>query len=391
MTETTRRQCSFRGIPFELETISQSGGRRLSINEFPYQINAYIEDLGQKNTSITIDGYLMPDLLTDTPFKQIKELKNALESAFNEGGIGLLELSYYPNRLKVYASDSSFSINGTNKIDFNVTFVFYKEIKPLLSVVSYQIDTQNKFLNFVNGLLSELSSLVNFDLSAIYPYKSYLATLQIAKEYIQTLFRGITLSDDDASSKITDRINNLSTTDYADYFNLIYDIATYEKATSSLSVFIDTLNYEPTDATLSGRSSTRISMVDNERYLTHAFKQAFIGAYAVSLTQEKFETRSQAIYHRANLSDLIDTEHDYTTGTNFDLLTDVVNSATTYITNELANLSIVVTIEGHNKLLPATYWSYRLYGNLDYVDDLIQRNGIVDPDFMPLSFKALSV
>jgi prophage DNA circulation protein len=88
---------------------------------------------------------------------------------------------------------------------------------------------------------------------------------------------------------------------------------------------------------------------------------------------------------------LIDTEHDYTTGTNFDLLTEVVNSTTTYITNELANLSIVVTIEGHNKLLPATYWSYRLYGNLDYVDDLIQRNGISDPDFMPLSFKALSV
>lgn len=391
MTDATRRQCSFRSIPFELETISQSGGRRLSINEFPYQIDAYIEDVGQKNTSIVIDGYIMPDLLTSTPYEQIKDFKNALEDAFNEGGIGLLELSYYPRRLKVYASDSSFSINSTNKIDFSVTFVLHKEIKPLSSVVSYQIDTQDKFLNFVNGLLSELSALVNFDLGAIYPYKSYLATLQIAKEYIQTLFRGITLSDSDASSKVTDRVNNLSSSDYTDYFNLIYDIATYEKATSSLSVFIDTLNYEPADATLIGRSKTRIAMVDNERYLTHAFKQAFIGAYCVSLTQEKFETRSQAIYHRANLSDVIDTEHDYATGTNFDLLTEVVNSATTYITNELANLSVVVTIEGHNKELPATYWSYRLYGNLDYVEDLIERNGIVDPDFMPLSFKALSV
>lgn len=391
MTDTTRRQCSFRGIPFELETISHSGGRRLSINEFPYQINAYIEDLGQKNTSLTVDGYIISDLLTSTPFQQIKELKNALESAFNEGGIGLLELSYYPNRLKVYAGDFSFSINSTNKIDFNVTFVFYKEIKPLYSVVSYQIDTQDKFLRLVNNLLSELSALVNFDLNSIYPYKSYLATLKIAKDYIQTLFRGITLSDDDASSKITDRINNLSPSDYADYFNLIYDIATYEKTTNSLSLFVDALSYTPSNETLSRRSKTRISMIDNERYLTHAFKQAFIGAYAVALTQEKFETRTQAIYHRANLSDLIDTEHDYAVGANFDLLTDVVNSTATYITNELANLSTVVTIEGHNQMLPATYWSYRLYGNLDYVDDLIQRNNIVDPDFMPLSFKALSV
>lgn len=391
MTDTTRRQCSFRGIPFELETISQSGGRRLSINEFPYQINAYIEDLGQKNTSISVEGYLISDLVTNTPFNQIKELKNALESAFTEGGIGILELSYYPNRLKVYASDSSFSINSTNKIDFSVTFVFYKEIKPLLSVVSYQIDTQDKFLNFVNGLLSELSALVNFDLSAIYPYKSYIATLQIAKEYIQTLFRGITLSDDDASSNITNRLNNLSVSDYADYFNLIYDIATYEKSTNSLSFFIDALNYESVDDILSGQSKTRIDMVNNKRYLTHAFKQVLIGAYAVSLTQEKFETRSQAIYHRANLSDLIDSEHDYATGANFNLLTDLVNATATYITNVLTNLSVVVTIEGHNKMLPATYWSYRLYGNLDYVDDLIQRNGISDPDFMPLSFKALSV
>jgi prophage DNA circulation protein len=390
VTDTTRRPCSFNGIPFYLETITQNGGRRLSINEFPYQINAYIEDLGQKNTSLTVNGYIMPDLVTRTPFQQIKEIKNALESAFNEGGIGLLELSYYPKRLKVYASDNSFTINETNKIDFTVTFAFYKEIKPLLSVVSYQIDTQNKFLNLINGILSELSALVNFDLSAIYPYKSYLATLKIAKDYIQTLFRGLSLSDDDASSKITDRINNLSPSDYADYFNLIYDIATYEKATSSVSLFVDALNYTPSNETLSGRSKTRIAMIDNERYLSHAFKQAFIGAYAVALTQEKFQTRSQAVYHRANLSDLIDAEHDYAVGTTFDLLTETVNATTTYITNELANLSIVVTIEGHNQMLPATYWSYRLYGNLDYVEDLIQRNGISDPDFMPLSFKALS-
>jgi prophage DNA circulation protein len=391
MVDLTRRKSSFRSIPFEVESISQSGGRRLSINEFPYQINAYIEDLGQKNTSVSVDGYLMPDLLTNTPYKQLKELKDALEVAFNEGGIGLLELSYYPNRLKAYASDSSFTINSSNKIDFNVTFVFYKENKPLLSTVSYQIETQNKYLNLINGLLSELSAVVNFDLSAIYPYKSYLATLKIASDYIKALFRGITLADDDASSNITDRINNLSTTDYVDYFNLMYDIATYEKATSSLNVFIEMLNYQPTSTTLTGRSQTRIDMVNNERYLTHAFKQAFIGAYAVSLTQEQFETRSQAIYHRANLSDLIDTEHDYALGVTFDLLTDTVNATTTYITNQLINLSTVVTIEGHNKELPATYWSYRLYGNLDYVDDLIQRNSIVDPDIMPLSFKALSV
>lgn len=391
MTDTTRRQCSFRGIPFELETISQNGGRRLSINEFPYQINAYIEDLGQKNTSLSIEGYLISDAVTKTPFTQIKELKNALESAFNEGGIGLLELSYYPNKLKVYAGDYSFSINSSNKIDFNVTFAFHKEIKPLLSVVSYQIDTQYKYLLFINNVLSELSALVNFNLNAVYPYKSYVATLGIARDYIKTLFRGITLSDDDASSKITDRINNLSTSDYADYFNLIYDIATYEKPTSSLNVFIEALNYQSISNTLTGKSQTRIDMVNNEKYLTHAFKQAFIGAYAVALTQEKFTTRSQAVYHRANLSDLIDAEHDYATGENFNLLTELVNSTTTYITNQLANLSIVVTIEGHNKMLPATYWSYRLYGNLDYVDDLIQRNEIVDPDFMPLSFKALSV
>jgi hypothetical protein len=391
MVDLTRRKSSFRSIPFEVESISQSGGRRLSINEFPYQINAYIEDLGQKNTSVSVEGYLMPDLLTNTPYKQLKELKDALETAFNEGGIGILELSYYPNRLKVYASDSSFTINSSNKIDFNVTFVFYKENKPLLSTVSYQIETQNKYLNLINGLLSELSAVVNFDLSAIYPYKSYIATLKIARDYIRALFRGVTLADDDASSNITDRINNLSTTDYVDYFNLMYDIATYEKATSSLNVFIETLNYQPTSTTLTGRSQTRIDMVNNERYLTHAFKQAFIGAYAVSLTQEQFETRSQAIYHRANLSDLIDTEHDYALGVTFDLLTDTVNATTTYITNQLINLSTVVTIEGHNKELPATYWSYRLYGNLDYVDDLIQRNSIVDPDIMPLSFKALSV
>jgi prophage DNA circulation protein len=160
MVDLTRRKSSFRSIPFEVESISQSGGRRLSINEFPYQINAYIEDLGQKNTSVSVDGYLMPDLLTNTPYKQLKELKDALEVAFNEGGIGLLELSYYPNRLKAYASDSSFTINSSNKIDFNVTFVFYKENKPLLSTVSYKIEKQNKYLNLMVYYLNYLLWLI---------------------------------------------------------------------------------------------------------------------------------------------------------------------------------------------------------------------------------------
>ena len=74
----------------------------------------------------------------------------------------------------------------------------------------------------------------------------------------------------------------------------------------------------------------------------------------------------------------------------FDKLTDVTNNAASYITSTISTLVPVVTVEGHNKLMPVTWWSYRLYGNLDYVDDLIKRNNIADPSFMPLSFKAVA-
>ena len=50
MTKTWEnlRPASFRGVAFEVESHSESGGRRIELHEYPLRDTPYAEDLGKK-------------------------------------------------------------------------------------------------------------------------------------------------------------------------------------------------------------------------------------------------------------------------------------------------------------------------------------------------------
>jgi hypothetical protein len=174
------------------------------------------------------------------------------------------------------------------------------------------------------------------------------------------------------------------------YYGILHDIAITPKKDNNLNAFNEVLEFVPTTITPEG-SKTKKQDAINQTYLTHTFKQMMIASYAVMLTQSSFNNKEQAIYHRARLSDLLDSEFEVIIDDSLNELMELTNNSATYLTEVIATLAPVLTIDGHTQELPVSYWCHRLYGTLDNLNDVIERNSIADPYFTPLSFKTLGV
>lgn len=81
------RPASFRGIPFGVLSAEKSAGRRVTVHEFPQREDVYAEDLGASPKSFTLEAFVIGP---DYPAR-----RDALEDALNQPGPGLLAHPWY--------------------------------------------------------------------------------------------------------------------------------------------------------------------------------------------------------------------------------------------------------------------------------------------------------
>ena len=103
MTDQTLRQASYQGVPFFFQSIEESNGRRLTINDLPFPEKAYIQDMGKANQTLNVSLYVIGDSSGDQAHRSAKDKADILKVALNQNTIGNLELPYFPDRLKVGA------------------------------------------------------------------------------------------------------------------------------------------------------------------------------------------------------------------------------------------------------------------------------------------------
>ena len=84
------RPASFRGVAFFVETEEYSGGRRTVTHEFPLNDDPYVEDMGRKGRTYSLDGYVIGD--------NYQVAKAALIAALEAEGPGALVLPYSGER-----------------------------------------------------------------------------------------------------------------------------------------------------------------------------------------------------------------------------------------------------------------------------------------------------
>lgn len=399
----------FRGAEFYLDgDFSQESGRRLSVSDIPFQDYVHIEDMGGKNESFTINGIIIGVDAQDTENKLLK-----LHTAFNKKGSGILELPHKNQRFTVFSELVSFTRGvNINMYSFTATFIIDKQENIPITITEQQLralslfaktkDTVQLHLDKVMGWVDDAYSAVDtiegrvkYAVNALYVIDDFKFTTRAVRERIRSIFSAVIFELDSDKQDTETKLNNLDDEHYQGYVDVIYDIASLEKSTlnttkSVSDSFVDACEQEA-DTIIYGNefSFTKQQSGVNVTEFSHTIRQMYIASLCFCVMQENLKTRKEAIYYRSKISDLLDSELDYMTFEVHDALTELVNTSTTYLTNALATLLPVITISGHNGEFPALWWSYRIYGNIDYYDDLINRNDIIDPDFMPLEFKAV--
>lgn len=121
MTKTWEnlRPASFRGVAFEVESHSESGGRRVELHEYPLRDTPYAEDLGKKAGKWQIEAFLI-----SRKNSGYAEQRDKLREALNASGPGTL---IHPYLGELSVSVDGYSLKETTReggyCTFSISFV----------------------------------------------------------------------------------------------------------------------------------------------------------------------------------------------------------------------------------------------------------------------------
>ncbi len=120
---------------------------------------------------------------------------------------------------------------------------------------------------------------------------------------------------------------------------------------------------------------------------------AAIAAWGEALERQTYSCRADAVAARALFAEMIGQELGNWTGAAgfpvYTALQDLQGAVVQYLTQLMANLAPVVTVTAPQSM-PALWWGWRLYQDPTRAVDLVLRNNVMHPSFMPLSFEALA-
>lgn len=116
---STLREASFRGIPFEVDSSDEAGGRRLARHEYPLRDTPYAEDLGRKAGEWSVEAFIVQGRKYD-----YAAARDALRDALKARGPGTL---IHPTLGELTVSVDSYRVKESSReggyCTFSISFV----------------------------------------------------------------------------------------------------------------------------------------------------------------------------------------------------------------------------------------------------------------------------
>jgi prophage DNA circulation protein len=368
---------SYDGIPFFIEETESSGGREIVTSPLPFSDMHVNEDVGKKVRSFTFSIYLVG--------LNCNVDREKLEEAFNKDGYFELSHPYY-GKFNVRCAEYRFKYSSSvlEYVSGEVTFVPEEDQKKSArSVVDLRgavvsksdsiVDTAKS--NFVEkfSILGKAKSVVDsvssYVVGVMDEIEKVRASIRDVSEFIQTL------------SKIRENVQLIMKTP-ADFADRIQLLLTMTKETFSLeggfnnyvNESLTVMSSEKDHSKMVGVAADELgSVVDRLVVMTSACMAArsVVDSTFVS-TDEALEMQNAVVAAFSSAMQVVDSSEDYSN------LSDLQASALKYLRDEMSRLADIVELP-----LSATRdvlsICYDCYGNLDKLDDIIERNAIGDP------------
>lgn len=408
----TLRKASYRGAPFYVENDKHETGRRLVVHEFPHRDEPYVEDLGRSANKMDVTAYVVGDS-ADSAAKR-------LLSACDAGGAATLNLPIATFKAHCEKCSRDFTKDKLGYIAFSISFV-----RDGSGAAPYPVAYLARLIETsADGIASLLSSFFSRSFATI-DYAGYVAReasdeVGSMAAQLDMTFRSVPLdiaktpallqmvsdlsADADTLVAAGDRADKYGATSFVmqqaenspaeivtrlqDIFSALVDAAEPDvllEAATPLADFVpvDTIGQTPS----AKQSATNIAA------LRLALRISALTAIANAIVNRTYSDRRQGTQARADAAELFNAELDRLSGAAdyelFVAIKELSGRIATYLSRLINDLAPVVSVSAPSTM-PALWWSQRLYGNADRASELVARNSVVNPAFMPTEFEALA-
>lgn len=392
------RPASFRGVPFFTKSTFSEQGRRNAVHEYPLRDIPFVEDLGLKGRAFTLEAYVIgPDYMV---------ARDKLITALEQPGAGALVHPYRGtlNVALIAPARIAESADEGGMARFSLSFIesgdnAQPSVRPdTPALVGAAADAANAALNadfskkfnvsgnadfvasnaasVVNAVLDKITKVANFGNAG--PLSGVLNSATIISNSLSTLMR--------TPQMLADAIQGQ-----------IYGISGLAKnpldASSSLQSFFGSgaapVPVRPVPVT----TPSRIQQSINQSAVLDLVRRTAIVEAASASSQVAFKSYNEAQDALTLLAEALDAEMISNPITSsgqpapldddvYDALLDLRVAVVRDISTRGANLAKLTTTT-LPRTMPALVAAYRIYGSCTMDDDLVARNQIRHPGFVP--------
>jgi len=410
---STMKRASFRGVPFFVDTDSFSGGRRVAVHEFIDRDDPLIEDLGGKANSVSIAAYV--------PGNDADTAAIALLAAGNTKGSSTLRL---PARPATFATCTSIKTNFSRKrlgffgidLEFQLTPRGGFGILPIGLLRAQMSEAASAALTLVVSAFQ--SNFSHYPTpGAISPAETVLFSfvtelLAIGNEVTlegdegtQTGHLIRTLNAELLSGGVGDEFPTtagnalFSLVDSVadanglfDKLNDLYDAGRYEQPVA-LTYTAEQVELVRDDDALNGakldrnRNSVAVLQDEQAQIASKMVRQLAILGMVKLASRAEIDNRKEAIKIRATLSAMLsETMTDIETFEDHIEVQKSMHHAIDQLSEFAANLRPIIEIETQVSL-PATFMAHQLFNDAEMASEIIDRNSVLHPLFLPKTFE----
>lgn len=387
---------SFRGIPFFVAHDEEVPGRRLVVHEFPMRDEPFVEDLGEAARRFQVEAYLASDA-ADVQAA-------ALVAAVAARGAGALVLPTHGVIQAHAAAASRMRDKDTHGyIAFRIEFVRAGTAFALASVglLASQVLASASALSGVAATVFARMDVAGRPERVAAAASGTLVEAAAALETVRVTYPVAA----DASAAARDAITALA----ADASSLVSRTAGADGAAATALYDIASgivAGMEPGDALraledladfgtgVAGpwRTATARAVAAASGEAARAMRLAVLAAYAEALMAATFVDRPSGISARAEAAERFGGEMARCTGGPdaelYVALAGLRGQVCDYLTRLITDLAPVAQVTAP-RAMPSLWWGWRLYGDPARGAEIVARNALPHPSFVPRVFEAL--
>lgn len=386
---------SFKGVPFKVERDMEGAGRRVIIHEFPMRDIPYLEDLGEARRFFDVLAYVASD--------RADAEAAALIQACAARGAGVLVLpSHGPITVRCLSANRrrdkdrhgyiAVSMNmvregasgalGSVAMLANLAFAAADNLSAALAASFAASVRTNRQPGFV---VDQTTDAVQDSYAALEGIRTSgpvaAAESAVIRNQIQAAFDAAPVDITDDQGAIAANVVAFARA-IGDAMPPDVAVHTFDALSQSAPVDVDT-----STTTASGQALAA-NLIASYRNL----RVAALAAYSEAIVRAKLPDRPSALTVRGNVAEYFEAEMDRIPAAEADLynaLAGLRNATVDFLSREVLNLAPVVTVSS-NLTMPSLFWAWRMYGDPTRSSELVARNRVVHPSFMPMEFDALA-